>query len=175
MSGKVGVADTSRGPLTRGEAAGDSRLGVRLMRQMREQQKMSYQAIADHFGVPYRRVYKALNRDTVRRWDSESDRRHRAYRTAQTIARRQERAMPCERCGQPLSGPTHRSPCRQCRLEIYAEKLETLERLWQQNLPVREIAEMLGVSSATVGNMATNARKRGYDLPRRKGGAIPWA
>ena len=170
MSGKTGVADTSRGPLLRGELRTHPSLGIRVMSELRRVKKMSYQAIADELGLTYRQVYKALNREKVREWDRASDQRHRAEIKDRTLARRRERSPLCERCGQPLSRPTNQSPCRKCRSEIYDENLRYIAKAWNAGATAMEISAVLGIPPNSVSTMASLARKRGYDVVFRRPG-----
>ena len=175
MSGRKGVADTSRGPLMR-PGEDDPGLGIQLMRQLREQ-KWSYQRIADTIypdvprGAAYRRVYKALNREQVRRWDSASEKRNRARITQRDLQRRRETADRCETCGDLLCRPGAKSPCAKCRKKKREENLRWIVQAWNAGVPTSQIAAATGMSANGVSAEIAEARRRGMEVAwRRPGG-----
>jgi transposase len=128
---------------------------------------MSYQAIADLLRVPYRRVYKALNRQRVREWDAKSPRRQTPAATHRRLAERRRAAPLCEVCGARMNGKRVLGRvCRRCQLRRAEERRGRIAELWRDGMSGRAIAERLGCRPTLVYNEISRLRKRGADLPR---------
>lgn len=147
----------------------DDPLWIQHAYELRTQRLWSYQKIADALDQPYRRIYKALNRERVRKWDSECDKRNRAARTEKDLAYRRKLAPFCSRCGAQLSGPSpiDAPMCGACREVVAEERFALISELWAMGWSHREIGEAIGKSREWVGAAIGNMRKAGWDLPRR--------
>lgn len=172
MSGRVGVAQSNSASL-RVERVESPALWVAMAREMRNRQGMSYQAIADALGKPYRRVYVALNQDRVREWNAKAPSAHKDVKTAQRRASRLAAAPECTVCGEKLSKPPKVLPavCGDCRHGAGGWRPEPPEwwfealDLWVEGVEVPEIAQRLGKEETQVYNTFSTLRRRGWIIP----------
>lgn len=128
--------------------------------------------IARLLGVTTSTVWKWLNPERAR----ELHRRDNAARNAAKRAwEREYDRKPCP-CGAPRgSGKHRRNPnglCRDCWMEVAAVgramREERIAEMWAQGLKLREIADALDSTLASIASTVSQMRKRGWDLPRRK-------
>lgn len=143
---------------------------VRRARHLRRVKRMSYQAIADELGRPYRQVYVALNQKRVRATNRKSDHKNRDWHTERQRAYRKKNAPRCTVCGHKLARPTQGSSdpiCLHCRLGKGERDQETLIELFKAGWKLFDIDDYMGRPHGSAGAMVSVLRKRGVDLPYR--------
>lgn len=108
-------------------------------------------------GTSILHLYPAARYCTARCRDKRSNRKQRA-----------RLATPCANCEAPSQGHL----CHRCkRAEEKAERvarIEAIAALWSEDLTIAEIGQRLGLSESQVHALASQARRDGWDLPRRR-------
>jgi hypothetical protein len=148
-------------------------------RRLRRQEKWSYQHIADHLQgigridatIPspaaYRRVYKALNYERVRKTDSKYRDTHTAEENARQRRYRAENAPNCVRCAARLTKPPTALPpvCYKCRREEGARNKAAIAGLALAGHTAREIAQLLNLNDGSVNTCISVLRNEGMPIP----------
>jgi predicted transcriptional regulator len=131
--------------------------------------------IAQRFGVNASAVWKALNPDRareIRRRDNSRPQRSQAKRAwDREHDRSPEGRGVCEICGEPKGiGCRSGKRCQSCyRAEITARQ-DILRTLYEEGVPIAEIAYGLEINKESISVLLIAMRKRGEDIPLRR----PW-
>jgi transposase len=131
--------------------------------------------IARRVGKTYSAVYKRLHPDATAVYNVRDNGRRR---TEKTEWERNRRATDpaygktqCVACGEPAKKDAVSERCAPCvrraRRAARVERVRQLEHLWRAGLPIREIADLLGVPKGTVQSDLDWGRNNGYDIPHR--------
>lgn len=92
----------------------------------------------------------------------------RAARRA--YSRRADRRGTCQRCGEMMGVDNSLDgTCSACVLEIAEARRERIVALWGEGLSLKEIAAALETTANSIGTEMASMRRRGYDLPKRRG------
>jgi biotin operon repressor len=148
-------------------------------RRLHRLQKWSYQHIADHLQgigridatIPapaaYRRVYKALNYERVRKTDNKFRGKHTAEESARQKRYRAETAPNCVRCAARLSKPPKVLPpvCYKCRREEGARNKAAIGGLALAGHSAREIAQLLNLNEGSIHTCISVLRQEGMPIP----------
>lgn len=147
-------------------------------RELRATTGKTYREIGELVGKSQTAVYRRLNPEKAQEVTRRSNARRRAAKQAWENKKKRDPANRgrCEDCGGPMGvGVAHDGVCARCRPKGISESTVVLgrlvERWWNEDLSMNEIAARLGKSKGWVGGMLDCWRSNGFDLPYRYAGS----
>lgn len=130
--------------------------------------------IARHLGRPRNTIYSWVDpayaerrRASANDWKNKHPGKARA--SSRKAARKARRTCPS--CGNKMGIGSRGKICWDCHVQDQNFIYSDLQRLWNADVPVEEIARELGFTVHTVYNYTRRARKSGFDLRRRNLGS----
>lgn len=132
-------------------------------------------ALAEAEGLTYSGAWKRLNRDAAREYNRRDwlrpGRAHQKTRSEATAG-----AAACADCGKVRAGAKWDAyeRCDECERESRKRarraRCQEIERLWNEGLSLREIAERLDSTVSSIGGTLTRMRDEGWNVPLRHHG-----
>lgn len=125
---------------------------------------MSTREIAERLDVPYKTVWNALNPERARELSARSRERHREKRRAYDRERTRNLRTICETCGNPCgAGSANRNTkrCMPCRKAKRSARDDQIVAMYQEGMPLREIAARLGWARNGLSRYVARLRREG--------------